>query len=528
VDIEIGRAVDGLPGLVWCARPDGRIELLNRRWSEYTGLDPSNLSEPDWHAAIHPQDLPQWLDRWRSMSTSDQPWDLELRLRRSDGEYRWFLCRASPQTDPSAHVIRWCGINTDIDDRRRVEDHLHTIETNFSGWVESFPGLMVTMSVTGKVELFSRDILEYFGKTAEELREWTMTDAVHPDDLPRVTAAFTESVITGKPYSIEHRCRRHDGVYRWFQVRALAVRKHEQADITGWYVVLVDIDDVRRAQLENAVVEEALSRARSELAHVARVTTVAALTASITHEVNQPLSGIVTNAGTCLRMLSAEPPNVDGALETVRRTLRDANRAADVIARLRALFNKSEVTPESLDLNDAVREVIALSSSELQRNGAILQLELADNLPRITGDRVQLQQVILNLLRNASDAMADVHDRPRRLLVKTEPERDARVRVTVRDVGVGLDKLSVGRLFDAFYTTKSSGMGIGLSVSRSIIERHRGHIFATPNDGPGATFAFWIPCELHEMSSNSEEAVRAPAFNQDQGMIDGRPSIVPS
>ena len=519
MDNEIGPIADILPGLVWCARPDGRVELLNRRWREYTGLDLGQQSHAEWQATIHPQDLPRWLERWRSISTSNQPWDMELRLRRFDGAYRWFLCRACPQTDASDRIIRWCGINTDIDDRRRAEDDLHTIETNYSGWVESFPGLMVTTSVTGQVDLFSRNVLEYFGKTPEQLRDWTMTDAVHPDDLPRVVAAFAESVTTGKPYSIEHRCRRHDGVYRWFQVRALAVRDHEDAVITGWYVVLVDIDDVKRAETESVVAEEALNRARSELARVARVATASALTASITHEVNQPLSGIITNASTCLRMLSADPPNVNGALETVRRTLRDGNRAAEVITRLRALFSKKDFTPESVDLNEAAREVIALSLRDLQRNRVILQSELADDLPTITGDRVQLQQVILNLLRNASDAMADVHDRPRQLLVRTEQEAGARVRVTVRDVGVGLDRQSIGKLFDAFYTTKRGGMGIGLSVSRSIIESHRGHIFATPNEGPGATFAFWIPYEPAQPPDTDEAVPHTLTFDQDPATI---------
>ncbi|HEY5022626.1 MAG TPA: ATP-binding protein, partial [Gemmatimonadaceae bacterium] len=179
--------------------------------------------------------------------------------------------------------------------------------------------------------------------------------------------------------------------------------------------------------------------------------------------------------------------------ETSRRMLRDGNRASDVIARLRALFSKKEVTLESLDLNEATREVIALSSSELQRNRVILQLELADNLPRVTGDRVQLQQVILNLLRNALDAMVELHDRPRRLLIRTEHEDGDRVRVTVRDAGVGVDRESINKLFDAFYTTKREGMGVGLSVSRSIIESHRGRIWATPNEDSGATFAFSIP-----------------------------------
>jgi len=612
--------VDILPGLVWCATPDGRIELLNRRWREYTGVDLGHPSDAEWQAAIHPDDLPQWIERWRSVSTSDEPWELELRLRRFDGAYRWFVCRACAQTDASAQIVRWCGINIDIDDRRRAESHLRTIETNFGRWVESFPGLMVTMSMTGQVELFSQEVLEYFGKTPEELRNWAMTDAVHPDDLARVVAAFTDSVTTGKPYSIEHRCRRADGVYRWFQVRALAVRDADER-ITGWYVVLVDIDDVKRAEAElrrahnsfadaqrlsktgsfitdlvaedhnwseeayrifefeteskvtvqrirdiihpddlpsfdsviargmsgvnvdfafrivtargavkhvrgiahvveqvegrpmfvgalqdvteSMVAEEALNKARSELAHVSRITTVSALTASIAHEVNQPLAAIITNASTCLRMLNRDPPNIDGARETIRRAARDGNRASEVIARLRVLFTKREFTLESVDLSQATREVLALSMSDLRRSRVILQAELADDVPPVTGDRVQLQQVILNLLRNASDAMADVHDRSRDLLVKTEREDGNRVRVIVRDAGVGLSSQSIDQLFDAFYTTKSGGMGIGLSVSRSIIETHHGRLWAAPNDGPGATFGFSIPVAPADPSRHS-------------------------
>jgi signal transduction histidine kinase len=228
--------------------------------------------------------------------------------------------------------------------------------------------------------------------------------------------------------------------------------------------------------------------------------TMSELTASIAHEVNQPLSGIITNANTCLRMLNANPPDVEGARETARRTIRDGNRAADVIVRLRALFSKKEFSLEPLDLNEATREVIALTLSDLQRNRVLLQSELAQDLPRIVGDRLQLQQVILNLLRNASDAMVGVGDRPRQLLIRTEGEDGDRVRVSVRDAGVGIDAQSMNKLFDAFYTTKSEGMGIGLSVSRSIIERHHGHLWAEPNDGPGVTFSFSIPLEPHRIT----------------------------
>src|SRR5438034_224775 len=235
-------------------------------------------------------------------------------------------------------------------------------------------------------------------------------------------------------------------------------------------------------------------QARSELAHVTRVMSLGALTASIAHEVNQPLSGIITNASTCMRMLDAEPPNVDGARETARRTIRDGRRAADVITRLRALFTHKDAPTELVDLNEATREVIALSRTELERNRVITRIELKDELPAVMGDRVQLQQVILNLLRNGSDAMSRVDDRPRELLFRTEVEEGDLVRLSVQDAGVGFEPQSLDQLFQTFYTTKEDGMGIGLSLSRSIIENHRGRMWATPNDGPGVTFSFSIPC----------------------------------
>jgi C4-dicarboxylate-specific signal transduction histidine kinase len=272
-------------------------------------------------------------------------------------------------------------------------------------------------------------------------------------------------------------------------VKYLHVVAHGTRDQVGRLEYVGAIQDVTEHRLS----EEALGKVRSELARVARVTSLGALTASIAHEVNQPLSGIITNASTCLRMLAADPPNVGGARETARRTIRDGNRASDVITRLRALFAKKDATTESVDLNEATREVIALSLGELQRSRVIVRAELADDLPPITGDRVQLQQVILNLLRNASDAMSGLDDRPRKLVIRTEREEGDRVRLTVRDAGVGFELQAVGRLFEAFYTTKSGGMGIGLSVSRSIIESHHGRLWAAPNDGPGATFSFSIP-----------------------------------
>jgi signal transduction histidine kinase len=213
-------------------------------------------------------------------------------------------------------------------------------------------------------------------------------------------------------------------------------------------------------------------------------------------------------------MLASDPPNVDGARETARRTIRDGNRASEVISRLRALFARKEAATEPVDLNEATREVIALSSAELRRNWVILQAEFADDLPPVTGDRVQLQQVILNLLLNASDAMRGIDDRPRQLAIRTERDEHGSVRLTVQDAGVGFEPQNVDKLFEPFYTTKSGGMGIGLAVSRSIIESHHGRLCAARNDGPGATFSFSLPCAPERVTGfEGFGAIRTPAVN---------------
>ncbi len=308
---------------------------------------------------------------------------------------------------------------------------------------------------------------------------------IHSEDLPSFHEIIERARSGVSNFELEHRLRLPDDSVKYLRVVAHGTRDQEgQLEYVG---AVQDVTHRRHT-------EEALAKLRSELARAARAASLGVLTAAIAHEVNQPLAGIVTNAGTCRRMLALDPPDVEGARETARRTIRDAERASEVVKRLRALFCKQGATSESLDLNEATREVVALSLSELERNKVVMRTELAAVLPPVQGDRVQLQQVILNLLLNASDAMSGVDDRPRQLVIRTERDEEDRVRLSVRDTGVGFEPQRVDRLFDAFYTTKSGGMGIGLSVSRSIIESHKGRLWATPNDGPGATFAFSVPC----------------------------------
>jgi signal transduction histidine kinase len=331
---------------------------------------------------------------------------------------------------------------------------------------------------------------------------------IHPEDIPAHDEMLRQRRHDARDFESEHRLLMPDGRVKFLHLVAHATRDEE-----GALAYISAVQDITQRRLA----EEALGKTRAELAHVARVATLGALTASIAHEVNQPLAGIITNANTCLRMLGADPPNVDGARETARRTIRDGNRASDVIKRLRAMFAKQDMTSERVDLNEAAREVIAMLLGELQRGGVVVLPELAENLPPIRGDRVQLQQVILNLIMNASDAMGSVTGRPRQMRISTARDADGNVRLAVSDSGAGFDPSDAERMFQAFYTTKRTGMGMGLSVSRAIIEGHDGRLWATPNDGHGATFAFSLPhCADRETGAVASDIVR-PDGHADPG-----------
>src|SRR5215470_14269388 len=382
-------------------------------------------------------------------------------------------------------------------------DEIKKSEAKLRQVIDTIPTTAWTARPDGYCDFLNQVWLEYAGMTAEQAQGWGWAEAIHPDDREQLVEEWQSSLASGIPVDTEARIRRFDGSYRWFLIRANPL-KNESGTILKWYGTCIDIDDRKKA-------EEALNRAHSELAHVARVATLNALTGSIAHEINQPLAAVITNASISLRRLNADPPNIEGARETVMRTIRDGNRASDVITRLRALYTKKELALEPLDLNAATQEVIALSLSDLQRNRVILKLELADALPLVNGDRVQLQQVILNLVRNASDAMGAVEDRPRELLIRIERDGADRVRLSVKDVGLGFAPEAADKLFQAFYTTKNDGMGIGLHVSQSIIEAHHGRLWATTNEGPGATFSFAIPCTSEGMKDIESHSDRTDA-----------------
>jgi two-component system, LuxR family, sensor kinase FixL len=335
------------------------------------------------------------------------------------------------------------------------------------------------------------DIITYWNRGAEERYGWTRGEAVG-----KVTHQLLQTIFPAPLKEINAELLRTD---RW--EGELVHTKRDGTKVTVGSRWSLQRDDHGRPaailETNNDITarkqaEEALRTAQAELAHVARVMTMGELAASIAHEVNQPLSGMVLNANASLRWLAGATPNLDEAREALSRITRDGKRASDVIAKTRALLRKTDMEKERLDMNDAIREVVALAQGEVRRTGVALRAELEGDLPRVLGDRVQLQQVILNLVMNGIEAMSAVTDRSRDLLIRSRQHESDKVLVAVRDSGIGLDPESMERIFDAFYTTKSEGLGMGLAISRSIVENHGGRLWAVPNDGPGATFQFTL------------------------------------
>lgn len=351
--------------------------------------------------------------------------------------------------------------------------------------IETIPAMAWTARPDGSNSFVNRRWAEFTGLPDSAASGWT--DAVHPEDRQAYAEKWRASLATGDLFESEARFRRVDGEYRWLLARAVPSRD-AHGKIVRWYGLLADIADRKRAEEER----ERLRELDMEFAHIHRVSMMGELAASIAHEVNQPLTGVVINGGACLRWLAANVPNLDEAREAARRIVRDGTRAGEIITRIRTLTTKASTPREKLDLNDTIRNVLVLVVDRAKREDVSIRTDFANDVFRVSGDRVQLQQVVLNLVMNAIEAMSTVSERPRQLLVRTR-NIDDQVQVTVEDTGPGLDPKGMEKIFDPFYTTKASGMGIGLSICRSIVQSHGGRLWATAKDGAGTILHFVLP-----------------------------------
>jgi PAS domain S-box-containing protein len=525
---EFRLAVDTIPGLVWSALPDGHIDFLNQRWLEYTGLSLSEADGGGWQAAILPGDLPGLLQIWRSLLVSGTPGEAEARLRRADGVYRWFLFRAVPLHDAAGRLVKWYGQTTDIEDRKRAESLLSAekqvleVIVGGAGLMEVSENLCRAIDAHAPGTMTTILLMDPDGQ-----RLWPIagprvpsgwTQAITPLPIGPCagscgTAAFLKEPVIARdiaadPLWIGYRdvALSHGLRASWSQ--PLISNNHEVLGTFAMYfaesrspsesdvALIKGASHIALIAIERKRADDALQKARAELAHVRRVATLGELTASIAHEINQPLGAVVNNAGACLRWLAAQ--NLEEARTSAALVIADAHRASEIIRRIRALATKAPPRRDWLDINEAIREVAALTQNELHRHGVALKTQLpaeTHGLPLILADRIQLQQVILNLIINALEAMSGAGDGPRELLIRSGTDESQRVLVAVRDSGPGLDAKTVDRLFDAFYTTKPLGLGMGLAICRSIIEAHGGRLWATANAGRGATFQFVLPID---------------------------------
>jgi PAS domain S-box-containing protein len=474
--------IDTIPQQIWSGPPDGSLDFCNAQWRSFVGLTLEELRGEGWQRMLHPDDRERVLRAWRESVATGTPYEQEERHRRADGQYRWFLARGVALKDAEGRIIRWYGTNTDIEDRKLAEDRLRLV-------IDTLPALVWSKLPEGSADFLNQRFREYTGLSVEEGLGWGWMNAFHPED--RAEKEWRSAFAAGQPFEKEARLRGVDGTYRWFLLRAVPLRD-EQGKVVKWYGTSTDIEDRRSA-------EEALLETQQRLAQVTRIQAMGELAAAIAHEVNQPLTAIVTNANFSLRQLIGSSPNLDELRTAIKEIVNDGTRASAVVARIRGLLVKGASRRAELDINEIIQEVVSLLRNELTRNRIHLGVELAANLPRVQGDPVQLQQVLINLIMNAVEAMRLSTERPRKLVLRSAKNADE-VLVQVQDSGPEIAPDLARRIFEPFFTTKAEGIGMGLAISRSIIESHGGHLSQVPASH-GAVFQFTLPVAANDASS---------------------------
>jgi PAS domain S-box-containing protein len=479
---RLRRVIDTIPAHVWSTLPDGSVDFINQRVLESTGLSTEELLGSGWESIIHPDDLAKYVDEWRVALGTRKQMESEVRMRTADRKYRWMLIRNVPLRDSQGDIVKWYGTGIEIEDRKRAEERLRVSEA----YLAEAQRVSRTGSFGWKVPsgelMWSEETFQVFGyesglKPTLDL----ILERTHPDDKDFVRQ-LVEHASESTNLDFEHRLLMPDDSVKYLHV--VAHRLTDSSGVPEFVGAVTDITPAKEA-------EEALRKSQADLAHVNRVTTMGELSASLAHEVNQPITGAVINAHACLRWLKREHPDLDEACEAASGMVRDINRAAEIIRRVRLFFKKGAVLKEEIDVNGIIRELIVLLRNEATRYLISVRTELEEDLTPVVGDRVQLQQVLMNLIINSIDAMKNV-DGPRQLTIRSQQVENDQLLVSVDDTGVGLPPQQADKIFNAFFTTKGHGTGMGLRISRTIVESHGGRLWAADNSPRGASFYFTL------------------------------------
>src|SRR6201998_4555127 len=488
---ELRKVIETIPCMAWSATADGNAEFFNRRWLDYAGLTADQAQGTGWTTALHPNDVSGLVEYWQRILASSLPGEFEARLRRFDGEYRWFLFRATPSFDEDGKVVKWYGTNIDIEERKQAEQDLKRSEAYLAEAQKLTQTGSCAIDGTSRQTMYwSEEMFRLFGFDPQQgLPMWEQwVQRIYPEDRDKFKLASERTFSENVPCDVEFRIAQPDGTLKYIQGIGHPVLNSngELVQVVG---TMVDITERKRA-------EEARDRLRpleAQLARTKRVSTMGELTASLAHEIKQPIGAAVTNAEACMRLFDRDRPDLQEVREAALEMGKEPRRPADIIDRVRTLYQKGSSQLDTVEVNDLIREMVIVLQNEANRHSITIQADLAETLPAVMGDRVQLQQALMNLMLNGIEAIRDTSGQ---LTVKSQLAEDDQVMVSVIDTGVGLPVGGVDRIFDAFSTTKPQGTGLGLAITRSVIESHGGRIWATANAGRGAAFHFTLPSRL--------------------------------
>ena len=485
----------------WEMGPDYKFTQLTEN---AFGSDPAQwIGMTYWKRALDLEAEPEkWRRFWATLDARESFRDFVYCTMGDINASMYVKVSGKPVFDSDGEFRGYRGTGTDVTEIMQAQEALRESERSARSAIDGIGGLVAIMAPNGELDALNRQGIEYFGRSLEEMKSWATSDAVHAEDLPRIAEIFQRSLASGAPFHYELRLRRFDGEYRWFDNRGVPTRE-KSGRIARWYILGTDIEDRKQA-------EASLQTVQAELAHASRVMTLGQLTASIAHEVNQPIGSARNYAGAALNFLDRDPPKLGEVRNALSRTVAAVDRAGGIIDRIRDQIKKAPPRNGRFDLNRAIEEVIGLAQSMIIENGVSVQSRLASGMAPVHGDRVQLQQVVLNLILNAVEAMSSLEADERELLISTDQSEASGTLVAVRDSGPGIDPTHLELVFEAFYSTKS-GMGMGLSICKSIVAAHGGRLWAAASEPRGALFQFTLPsAEVRSSTAALESSKKTP------------------